>query len=709
MKRRYIAVLLGMMITAAPVSAYAQEASTEAAAVQEAVSGEEEPKDGEQMLSGEVTEVGEDTITVDGIGTLTVTTDTVISRQTMPQGGGAMEKPDGENGEAMEKPDGENGEVPEKADGENGEAMEKPDGENDEASEKPDGENGEAMKKPDSENGEAMEKPDGENGEAPEMPDGENGAAMEKPDSESGEAPEKPDGENGNAMEKPDGENGEAMGMSGMGMMQMETEEIALADIEVGDYVMVTLQDDTTAATITVQEAGMAGGQMPGGGMGGQAPGGQGVDSYEAVETYEEDAEVSGETVSSTGTDENAVLVSEDVTVSLSDMTITRESADSTGGDNSSFYGVGAAVLGTAGTTEISDSTITTDSAGGAGVFAYGDAVVYVKDTDISTTQDTSGGIHAAGGGTLYAWNLTAETDGQSAAAVRSDRGGGLMVVDGGTYTSNGSDSPAVYCTADISINDADLTANGSEAVCIEGLNTLRLYDCDLSGNMNDDDRNDNTWTVIVYQSMSGDSEIGNSIFQMVGGTLTSGNGGLFFTTNTECTITLEDVAITGADDCEFFLQCTGNTNSRGWGQTGSNGSDCLFTAIAQEMQGDVIWDSVSDLDFYMTEGSTLTGAVCQDETYAGEGGDGYCNMIISEDSVWTVTGDSQVSSLSVSGSIVDEKGNTVTIQGTDGTVYVEGDSEYTVTTGSYSDSADLSGASVTDSWEDHAVEWQEV
>ena len=51
------------------------------------------------------------------------------------------------------------------------------------------------------------------------------------------------------------------------------------------------------------------------------------------------------------------------------------------------------------------------------------------------------------------------------------------------------------------------------------------------------------------------------------------------------------------------------------------------FTGISQDMQGDVIWDSISDLDFYLTEGSTLTGAVLDDESYAGEGGDGYCNV----------------------------------------------------------------------------------
>lgn len=91
------------------------------------------------------------------------------------------------------------------------------------------------------------------------------------------------------------------------------------------------------------------------------------------------------------------------------------------------------------------------------------------------------------------------------------------MVVDGGSYTSNGTGSPAVYSTADIAVNNADLTANGSEAVCIEGLNSLHLFDTDLTGNMSDDEQNDCTWNVILYQSMSGDSEVGNSTFEMDG------------------------------------------------------------------------------------------------------------------------------------------------------------------------------------------------
>ena len=204
---------------------------------------------------------------------------------------------------------------------------------------------------------------------------------------------------------------------------------------------------------------------------------------------------------------------------------------------------------------------------------------------------------------------------------------------------------------------------------------------------------------------MSADSEVVNSTFQIDGGTLTSQNGGIFYTTNTESTFILHDVEINETDDCEFFLQCTGNSNQRGWGQSGSNGADCSFTGIAQDMEGDIIWDSISMLDLYLTEGSTLTGAVTDDESYAGEGGSGYCNLYISSDSVWTVTGDSLLTSLSCEGTIQDADGNSVTIVGTDGTVYAEGDSPFTVTTASYSESADLSNASQLDAWENHAVE----
>lgn len=539
-------------------------------------------------------------------------------------------------------------------------------------------------------------------GGALQKPDGENSSDANGQSGENGEAPEKPDGEGSSDENGAPGENGKApQGQPGGGQ-----ETIELSDLARGDQIVVALNDDGTATSITVMsmDGGQGGGMAPDGAPGGQ----QGApDSYDAANEYNEDAESDGESFVSTGTDENAVLVDSGAKVTIKNAQISRQSSDSTGGDNSSFYGIGAAVLAKDGAVNVSDSEITTDAAGAAGVFAYGDGTAYVSDTTITTQQDTSGGIHVAGGGTLYAWNVNAETSGESSAAIRSDRGGGTIVAKGGTYTSNGVGSPAIYSTADIAVSDAQLTANGSEAVCIEGLNSIHLFNSDLTGNMADDEQNDCTWNVILYQSMSGDSEVGNSTFEMEGGSLTAKNGGMFYTTNTESTFLLSGVDIAYADDSEFFLRCTGNENRRGWGSVGSNGADCLFTAKEQEMQGDVVWDSVSDLDFYMTDGSTLTGAVVDDESCAGEGGDGVCNFYISDDSTWVVTGDSTLTDLQCAGTITDENGNTVSVVGTDGTVYVDGDSEWTVTVESYEDTADLSGAAASTTWNDYAVDQQ--
>ena len=712
MKYKHLAMLMGVMITATSVgstaTAFAADSKTESTqdaddTTEDTAEASDEKADDSKEETNENEILGEVKSVEDGKITIAVGTRKEMSQPgEQPQGG--------ENSEAPEKPDGDDAKADGDAKGSKDADSEKTDDASTDESSDTDEETEDTESTDDAsaDNTDKGEAPDG-NGDGQGAPDGEAPSMLNLTGEEQeitvtdstvitkqsmgggqgapgGEAPEKPDGE------APDS-NGQAPDSAG------QTEEITLDDIKEGDVVAITLDDDGNAATITVQSMDMGGGQ---GGPGGQA---SGVDSYDAANEYSEDETVSDTSLESTGTDENAALVSNGAEVTFSNDAISRTSSDSQGGDNSSFYGVGAAVLATDGTAYVKGSTVTTDSKGGAGLFAYGDGTVYVADTDITTQQDTSGGIHAAGGGKLYAWDLNVETNGESSAAIRSDRGGGTMVVDGGTYTSNGVGSPAVYCTADIAVNNAELTANGSEAVCIEGLNSLRLYNSNLTGNMSDDDQNDTTWTVILYQSMSGDSEVGNSTFQMDGGTITSKNGGLFYTTNTECTITLKDVDITYNDDNEFFLQCTGNNNQRGWGQSGANGSDCNFTADSQDMKGNVIWDSISDLDFYMTNGSTLEGAFVNDESNAGNGGDGYCNVVIDKDSTWTVTGDSIITSLSNAGTITDADGKTVSIVGTDGTTYVEGDSDYTITVGSYQDSADTSASTTVDDWSSYEVE----
>ncbi len=426
--------------------------------------------------------------------------------------------------------------------------------------------------------------------------------------------------------------------------------------------------------------------------------------NYESQIEYTEDTYVKDEIYSSEGKDENNIHILNGASVSLDNISITRKSANSTGGDNSSFFGVGAALLVTDGDAYINNSTINTDAKGGAGIFSYDNSAIYVSDTIINTSKDTSGGIHVAGGGKIFAWNLNIETQGESSAAIRSDRGGGEIVADGGSYISNGTGSPAIYSTADIVAHSADLKANSSEAICIEGLNSVFLFDCNLSGNMSDNSQNDTTWNVILYQSMSGDSEEGNSTFEMIGGKLKASNGGMFYTTNTESTFILSDVSIEYSDSNDFFLQCTGNANKRGWGNSGQNGAQCNFTALNQDMIGNIIWDSISKLDFYITDGSVLTGAIVDNESWSGENGNGYCNVYLDSNSKWIITGDSTVTNLYCTGTITDSDGNDVAVIDTDGNTLVEGSSIFSVTVSDYEKNVDTTGSSNIKNWEDFKV-----
>ena len=405
------------------------------------------------------------------------------------------------------------------------------------------------------------------------------------------------------------------------------------------------------------------------------------VNHYNTSDTYDELV------LSSTEKDESAVLVDSNAYVTLNDFEITRTNNKSTGGDNASFYGVGAAALVTSGTLNLNEGIITTNANGGAGVFAYGQGIANVNGTTIETKKGASGGIHVAGGGRLNATELTVTTNGESSAPIRSDRGGGKMTVNSGSFTSNGTGSPAIYCTADITVNDATLVANKSEGICIEGLNTTTLNSVELTSNMPNQKQNDNTWSIIIYQSMSGDSKIGKGTLNMNYGTLTSKNGGLFYTTNTESEFNIRSVELIPSEKFDYLLRVTGNKNKRGWGKSGSNGAKCTFNAIEQEMQGKIIYDSISTLDLNLIDGTVYEGFIVKDDSSAGGvKGNGYANVTIDNNSEWVVTKDSTINVLTVSDSknfethVKDREDREVKIMDVNGNLLRDGESDIKIT-----------------------------
>ena len=412
----------------------------------------------------------------------------------------------------------------------------------------------------------------------------------------------------------------------------------------------------------------------PPGGMGTPPGGGSSSFEYSATAEITESAVLSGETYTSETSDESALIINTNENVTLADITVTK-TGDSDGGDNCNFYGLNAALLVMGGSTAtITGATITSDADGANGVFSYGGnggrngaagdgTTVYISDSTIVTTGDGSGGIMTTGGGVTYASNLSVETSGRSSAAIRTDRGGGTVVVDGGSYTSNGLGSPAIYSTADITVSNATLVSNLSEGVCIEGKNSITLIDCDMTANNTKCNGNATFLdTIMIYQSMSGDADSGSSHFTMTGGSLTSLNGHMFHVTNTHAVITLSGVELINEDEENILLSVCDD----GWSGA-SNIAE--LNADAQNLTGTILVGSNSTLTLTLSNGSTYEGAI-SGEISNSKGSVvsaevGSVTVTLDETSTWTLTADTYISEFNGGLANVNTNGYTLYVNGT--------------------------------------------
>ena len=254
-------------------------------------------------------------------------------------------------------------------------------------------------------------------------------------------------------------------------------------------------------------------------------------------------------------------------------------------------------------------------------------------------------------------------TSGRSSAAIRTDRGGGTVVVDGGTYTSNGLGSPAIYSTADITVSNATLVSNLSEGVCIEGLNSITLNNCDLTAN--NTRRNGNATfldTIMIYQSMSGDAASGTSHFTMTGGRLTSRSGHVFHVTNTNAVITLNGVEIVNEDADNVLLSVCAD----GWS---GGGNIATLRAMAQTLEGTILVGSDSSLTLELTNGSSFTGCISGAITNASgtvvSTEVGTVSVTLDSTSTWTLTGDTCITEFRGDAASVISNGYTLYVNGT--------------------------------------------
>ena len=375
----------------------------------------------------------------------------------------------------------------------------------------------------------------------------------------------------------------------------------------------------------------------------------------------------SGKAYVSTAPDESALLIDTTGAVSVSDFTA--EKNGDSDGDGCSDFGLNAAVLlKGGGIAQITDGTVTSSAEGANGIFCYGGGndsagdgtTLTVRNVSIQTSGSASCGIMTNGGGIMYAEDLIIATSGAASAAIRAG-GGGIVYVSGGSYKANGPGSPAIYSAAKVCVSNAVLVSDLSEGVCIEGGNSAELVGCDLTANNTGGGKAAFLSSVMLCQPLPGDADSGTASFSMMGGTLTSKSGHVFHVTNTDAVINLSGAEILNEDSGNVLLSVCDDSLMGGAGSA-------VLNAEKQTLEGAILVGDNSSLRLNLTAGSRFTGYITgsirnASGTVISEKA-GSVSVTLDDDSRWTLTADSYVTSFSGNAANVSANGYTLYVNG---------------------------------------------
>ena len=413
-----------------------------------------------------------------------------------------------------------------------------------------------------------------------------------------------------------------------------------LAVIILGAVLMLTQVFVTNKVFITESSEQNDQQMMPSGNMGGSSASVEKTGSIEIDGT----TETLKDSYTTSEADKSVILVENSGNLTIDGATVSKTGGDSSNTENSEFYGVNSGILVTENSTAtIKNATISTNDKGSNAVFSTGsNSKISISDSTITTTGSGSArGLDATYGGYIEADNVKIATQGGSCATLATDRGEGTVIANNSNLETNGSGSPVIYSTGNISITNTKETANGSQMVVIEGKNSATVTDSNLNasgkGNRGDTDQAG----IMIYQSMSGDAGEGTGTFTAKKSTLTIQSNSeyyktapMFFVTNTDAVINLNSCKLSYGSN--VLLSSKGTSE---WGKDGSNGGNVTLNAEDQTLEGNIEIDKISTLTMNLSN-SSYKGTINKDNTAK------QITLKLDKNSSITLTGDSYITSL---------------------------------------------------------------
>ena len=267
--------------------------------------------------------------------------------------------------------------------------------------------------------------------------------------------------------------------------------------------------------------------------------------------------------------------------------------------------------------------------------------------------------FHSTHGGKIEATNVKISTTGKSCATLATDRGEGIVTCTECTLSTAGAGSPLIYSTGDITVSKTEGTATGAQAVVVEGKNSVDLNNVTMESTNTKLNGNSETYkSIFIYQSMSGDADVGTSSFTAKDSKIINNKGEIIFVTNTSTVIDLENNEIINNDKDGAFIKI----GSAKWGTSGKNGGEVVLNAKNQKIEGDILIDNIYTLDLSLKNESSYSGTINNENTAKT------INISLDSSSTLTLTGDSYITALNnevTDNSNINLNGYTLYVNGT--------------------------------------------
>ena len=364
--------------------------------------------------------------------------------------------------------------------------------------------------------------------------------------------------------------------------------------------------------------------------------------SYKYVSTNEDLTDM---TLSSTESDQSVVYNTNVNFISLKNSNINKESGDSSKIEDSELYGVNAAILNQEGNINIVGGQITSKPKGSVGLFLTNGANGVIKEMSITTSGDSSSGIVSTYDGIVNAQIVTINTNGANSHALSvNEKGLRILCEDRCTLNTKGQGSHLIYLKGEqsgsVEAKNSIGTSENAKIAVIDGTNNFSLNDNSnfkCSGAPND--KENEQCAIMLYQSgnkyhLANSFNCKDSTFEILESSKYYSTSPIFFITNNQAAVTLENCNIKYGSDKFMVIKATDK-----WGEKGSNGGTAILTLTNQNIEGDLITDADSSLSIIL-KNSNIKGKINPTNTAK------FVTIVLDRTSSITITGNSYCTSI---------------------------------------------------------------